>query len=110
MDLKFHLPNHEVIWLFQNPVDFRRGKNSLITLILSEQKNPTEGIYLFTNKRGDKLKGLCWHKNGFLVLWKELEQGRFSLSAKKGKSRYQLNQEELCWLLAGLPWERMSQF
>lgn len=98
------------IWLFQKPVDFRRGKTSLITLILNEQKSPTEGLYLFTNKRGNKLKCLCWHKNGFLVIWKELEQGRFSWSSKKDKSRVILNEEEFKWLIAGLPWERMSQW
>ena len=106
-----HFPLYaKQIWLFQKPVDFRRGKTSLITLILNEQKNPTEGLYLFTNKRGDKLKVLCWHKNGFLLLWKELEQGRFSLSSKKEKSKILLDEAAFKWLVAGLPWEKMSQW
>ena len=71
----------EKIWFFQQPADFRRGKNGLITHIINEQKKPNEGLYIFINKRGDKLKCLCWHKNGFLLLWKELERNRFSLSA-----------------------------
>lgn len=98
------------IWLFQKPVDFRRGKTSLITLILNEQKSPTEGLYLFMNKRGNKLRCLCWHKNGFLVIWKELEQGRFSMSCKKDRMRVSLTEEEFKWLIAGLPWERMSHW
>lgn len=107
MDLPLYVSQ---IWLFQKPVDFRRGKASLITLILNEQKNPTDGLYLFTNKGGTKLRGLCWHKNGFLLIWKELEQGRFSLHTKKDSPRYKLSEEEFKWLLAGLPWERMSQW
>lgn len=98
------------LWLFQKPVDFRRGKNGLLALIVSEQKNPNEGLYLFRNKRGDKLKCLCWHKNGFLLLWKELERGKFSLSTKKGASGVKLSEEEFKWLLGGLPWEKMSQW
>lgn len=98
------------IWLFQKPLDFRCGKNRLLALISQTHKNPTEGMYLFLNKRGDKLKCLCWHKNGFLLLWKELEQGRFSISAKKDKHHVPLTEEEFTWLIGGLPWERMSQW
>lgn len=100
----------KTIWLFQKPLDFRCGKNSMLALISKEQKNPTEGVYLFLNKRGDKLKGLCWHHNGFLVLWKELERGRFSLSAKKETHSIVLTEDECAWLIGGLAWESMSQW
>jgi transposase len=106
-----HLPLYaDNIWLFQKPLDFRCGKNNLVALIQREHKNPMKGIYLFRNKRGDRLKCLCWHKNGFLVLWKELEQGRFSLSSKKERQHVVLTEQEFSWLIGGLPWEQMSRW
>jgi|SRR5215217_1347225 len=97
------------IWLFQKPVDFRKGVQGLITLIRNEQKNPTEGFYIFYNKSRDKLKGLCWHKSGFLLIWKELEKGRFTLSEKKD-GHICLSEEEFHWLMAGFSWEKMSHW
>lgn len=106
-----HLPLYaDRIWLFQKPLDFRCGKNTLVGLIQKENKSPTQGIYLFINKRRDKLKCLCWHKNGFLVLWKELEQGHFSLSGKKARQHVMLTEREFGWLIGGLPWEQMSHW
>lgn len=98
------------VWLFKAAIDFRKGKASLIHLILQEKKAPNEGLYLFINKRKDKIKGLCWHKNGFLLLWKELEKGKFSLDLEASKSSYLVSKEELVWLLAGLPWQRMKHW
>lgn len=98
------------IWLFKEAIDFRKGKASLINHILKEKKTPNEGLYLFINKRKDKIKGLCWHKNGFLVIWKELEKGKFVLELEPSKTSYHVNNEELVWLLAGLPWQRMKQW
>ena len=107
MDLPLYIKE---IWLFKEAIDFRKGKNALMTYILQAQKPPNDGLYLFINKRRDKIKGLCWHKNGFLFIWKELEKGKFFLELEASKTSYSLSKEELTWLLAGLPWQRMSQW
>ncbi len=40
-----HVPLYaDKIWLFQKPLDFRCGKNSLIGLIQKEHKNPAQGL------------------------------------------------------------------
>jgi transposase len=96
------------IWLFQSAIDFRSSIDGLLRLIIREAKNPQEGVYLFYNKRGDKLKGLCWHKNGYLLFYKRLEQGRFSVHTRS--HHCQLTQEECGWLLAGLEWEKMREW
>ena len=68
------------IWVYRSAIDFRRSIDGLSSLITSELKqNPKEGVYLFYNRYRDKIKGLSWHKNGFVLFYKRIESGRFSM-------------------------------
>jgi len=106
MQLKLY---SEKVWFYQTPIDFRKSLDGLIQEIQHSQKNPSEGLYLFCNKSRTRLKGLCWHKNGFLMLYKRLEKGHFSLSGHSKKA-LELRVEEFEWLLAGLNWSAMRQW
>ncbi len=76
MQLKINAPS---IWVCVTPVDFRRSIDGLIDVILETlHHDPKEGIFIFYNRTCDKAKLLAWHKNGFVLLLKRLEQGRFS--------------------------------
>ena len=56
------------IWLYRQAIDFRCSIEGLAALIKQRlHQNPQEGIYLFFNRGKDKIKGLSWHKNGYLV-------------------------------------------
>ena len=98
------------IWLFREPVDFRQSITGLSTLIVERmQQDPQKGIYLFYNRNGDKVKCLSWHKNGFILLYKKLAQGRFKFSFKSSGG-VTLTSEEVGWLLAGLEWQTMRDW
>jgi len=99
------------IWIYRKPIDFRKSLDGLSSLIKLEiQRNPQEGIYLFYNRHHDKLKCLSWHKNGFILLYKRLEKGRFYFNFNKADGAMEINIQELSWLLAGLEWQKMRDW
>ena len=91
------------IWLAQAPVDFRKAIDGLCAEVADNFQK--ESIYIFYNKARNKLKILGWHGNGFVLLYKRLPKGRFTVSQEEV-----LNEQQLSWLLAGLNWEQMSNF
>ena len=50
-----------------------------------------KALFLFTNKKKDKIKALKWDENGFVVYYKRLERGAFRIpdlsDAKVGRCR-----------------------
>jgi len=95
------------IWLWQESVDFRLSIDGLSAYVLNHmEEEVTEGIYVFYNRRRDKLKVLVWHHNGFILLYKRLERGKFCLQTMK--ETCQLESHQLSWLLAGLDWQLLS--
>lgn len=100
------------IWIFRQAVDFRTSIDGLSSLIVSDQikRNPQEGIYIFYNKSKDKLKCLSWHKNGFVLIYKRLERGKFDFKFAKAHGVAEINIKELGWLFAGLEWQKMRHW
>lgn len=92
------------IWLAKEPVDFRKAIDGLCVEV--EDEFHKESIYVFYNKARNKLKILGWHGNGFILLYKRLERGRFTISQHGTEP----DEQQLSWLLAGLNWEQMSNF
>ena len=70
-DLRFHL--------YSEPVDMRKSFDGL-SGIVSDQlgQSPTNGdVYVFVNRRGNKIKLLHWTGGGFVIYYKRLEEGTF---------------------------------
>ena len=60
--------------------DLRKGIDGLAQIIEGQyQLNPFEKnvLFLFCGRRSDRIKGLLWEGNGFLLLYKRLERGSF---------------------------------
>ncbi len=97
------------IWIHRSSVDFRKSIDGLSIIITSTTKhNIQDGIYLFYNRGKDKIKGLSWHKNGFVLFYKRLEKGKFQMIFNKKSGLVEVNAQELGWILAGLEWQKMS--
>lgn len=98
------------IWLYREPVDFRCAIDGLSYVVINTMKQPVkDGVFLFLNRRRDKLKCLSWHNNGFIMLYKRLETGLFSVQ-QKDKAVVELSTDEMSWLLAGLEWPKMRDW
>lgn len=67
------------VYVYSEAVDMRKQIDGLAALVESVMElNPfSKSLFVFTNKRRDKLKILAWDKNGFLVWYKRLEKQRF---------------------------------
>ena len=99
------------IWLYRQPIDFRCSIDGLVERVNSGLKlKPQEGIYIFTNRHHDRIKCLSWHKNGFILLYKRLEKGRFYFRQNKVTGAMEISVDELSWLLAGLEWQKMRDW
>lgn len=99
------------IWVYRSAIDFRRSIDGLSAMIMSEIKqSPKDGVYLFFNRHHDKVKCLSWHKNGFVLLYKRLEAGRFAMKFNDKSGVMEINTDELSWLLAGLEWQKMRDW
>lgn len=92
----------------RTPVNFNKSIDGLSALIMGELKeNPQQNVYLFFNRRKDKVKILSYHRNGFVLLYKRLDKNRFVFDFKNDSGIIEVNADELGWLLAGLEWQKM---
>ena len=96
------LPN---IYLHRVPVDFRKAVNGLSEIVVQElSMNPFDEIlYVFCNKKRDRLKILHWDRTGFVLWYKRLEKEKFKWPVDEMDELIQITEEALVWLLSGLP-------
>ena len=98
------------IWLANEPVDFRKAINGLSELVSEHFKHRIEGaIYVFHNRAKNRLKLLSFHRNGAMLIYKQLDKRKFTLK-QNNSELYEINESQLSWLLAGLDWVEMSAF
>jgi transposase len=75
------LPPSVRIFVSREPVDMRKGFDSLAQLVRSHLAgDPLSGhLFVFRSKRGDRLKVLYWDSDGLCLFYKRLEIGTFIL-------------------------------
>ena len=85
-------------------VDLRKGIDGLSMIIGDKYKqNPFEKgtLFLFCGRRSDRLKGLLWMGNGFLLLYKRFESGGLSWPRTLEEAA-ELTEEQFHYLMLGL--------
>jgi transposase len=92
-------------YLYTQPTDMRKSFDGLCGIVTTHlEKDPTCGaVFLFLNRRRDRIKLLVWDRNGFWILYKRLEQGRFQIPVTDtGKKEILLPYETIIMLLEGI--------
>lgn len=95
-------PGNDVqVYLYADPVDMRKSIDGLSALVEQEMAlSPSmEALFVFCNRGRDKIKLLCWERNGFIVWYKRLEKQRFRWP--HSPETLSLTGQELNWLLDG---------
>ena len=84
--------------------DLRRGMEGLATLIRYKYHlDPYEKnvLFLFCGKKTDRIKGLLWEGDGFLLLYKRLDIGAFSWPRSSDEAM-QITKQQYEALMKGL--------
>ncbi|MEQ8693406.1 MAG: IS66 family insertion sequence element accessory protein TnpB [Pseudomonadales bacterium] len=91
------------VFVCRDPVDFRKGINGLAALVeASMGRSPfSERLFVFCNRRRDRVKLLYWERNGFCLWQKRLEEDRFHWPRKWPDEVITLSVQQLNWLLDG---------
>ena len=87
--------------------DLRRGIDGLAGMVQSQFcLDPFQNaLFLFCGRRRDRIKGLYWEGDGFVLLYKRLESGSFQWP-RTGKEARQLTAQQYRWLMEGLDVEQ----
>jgi len=98
------LPPSVRVFLAVGPTDMRRSMDGLSALARDRLRlEPLSGhLFLFRNRRGDRLKILVWDQSGFWVLYKRLEQGTFAWPGPEETETVEMRGADLMLLLSGV--------
>ncbi len=97
------LPSSVPIWLATRATDLRKSFDSLAELVRQQLGgDPLSGqLFVFRNKRADRVKLLYWDEDGFVILYKRLEAGTFRFPQAK-EAGVEIRATDLQMLLDGI--------
>lgn len=93
------------IFVAQGATDMRKGFDGLQGLVTGVlEQDPLSGhLFLFVNRRRDKLKILYWDGDGLAIWYRRLEQGTFQMpTVAEDQQSAEIKSEELTMLLRGI--------
>lgn len=99
------LPATVRMFLGAEPVDMRKSFDGLLGLVESTLAlDPLSGhLFLFLNKRRDRLKVLFWERDGLVIWYKRLEAGTFQWPRIESQATsVELSMTDLALLLSGV--------
>lgn len=105
------LPEGPKVFLASQAIDMRKsyqGLSVLVEQVLSH--NPFGGdLFVFYNKRRNRLKIIYWHINGFCIWQKRLEKGQFQLVFSASGQSIGVTSYQLQGLIQGIDWQNVPE-
>lgn len=102
---------YDRIYLAYGYTDLRFGIDGLARVVqdnFSLDPFQKDILFLFCGRRTDRIKGLLWEGDGFLLVYKRLETGRFKWPRTASEAR-EITPEQFTWLMQGLTVEQKSR-
>jgi transposase len=95
------------IYLYRVGVDLRKSFEGLSAIVQAcfPGQLVSGSCFVFTNRRRTHMKILFWDSDGFVIWYKRLERGLFSVSDHKTGT---INRRELTLIIEGIKPKRMN--
>src|SRR5690554_1770784 len=97
----FSLGSSHRYYLYNGNCDMRKSFDGLCGLVASAmERRPTSGeVFVFLNRNRTHVKLLHWESGGFVLYYKRLEQGTFSVPRDRG---HELSWSDLVLMVEGI--------
>lgn len=95
------------VYLACGYTDLRKGIDGLAGMVQQQfHMNPFQNaLFLFCGRQRDRIKGLYWEGDGFVLVHKRLESGSFQWP-RDGKEAKEIPAQQYRWLIEGLSVEQ----
>ncbi len=95
------------VFLYRRPTDMRKSFHGLIALTESELKqDPVSGsLFVFINRRRDRIKILYWGQTGFCIWYQQLEKGTYQVPNQESldeQDSLEVTRSQLSLILDGI--------
>jgi transposase len=100
-----YLPASVRVYLCTSACDMRRSFDGLHALVTGAMQLDAFGghLFVFANRRKDRVKILYWDRDGFAVWAKRLEEGTYAMPfGKQEEPHHEISAQELGALLSGI--------
>lgn len=108
------IPRSVRIFVCTEPLDMRRSFDGMALAARQVMgEDPRSGaLFVFVNRRANRLKALWWDHNGYCLLYKRLHRAVFVSPSptSKGRPMARIDGRELAQLLAGVPRESRRRY
>lgn len=94
----------KAVYIVCGYTDLRSGMDRLAAVIEAQTGNRPyvpDTLYLFCGRRTDRIKGLVWEGDGWLLLYKRLSESSFQWPRNPDEVR-SLTPRQFRWLMEGL--------
>lgn len=102
------LPPQLGVFLCTRPTDMRKSFDGLLALAQEQLARDVleGGLFVFVNRRRDRVKLLWWDGDGLAIFYKRLEAGTFQMPAGDAeRGGVELDAAELSMLLSGVDFD-----
>lgn len=106
-----NLASQTPIYLYTSPADMRNGFDGLMGLITQAAMGDVyHGLFVFCNRRADRMKILYFDRDGLAIWYKRLEQGRFQWpTPTSGRTSMTIDASELRLMLDGIDFRSVKR-
>ena len=93
----------EHVYIAIGYTNLRMGIDGLAGIVANTfHQNPqSKSLFLFCGRKKDRIKGLYWDDDGYILLYKRLEAGQYQWPRNESELK-ELTPQQFRWLMEGL--------